>query len=171
MTPLTLPPYPTRVSSLPDLQKVASSPGARSQLAYIKTVLALPVSDDRYRTDQFGTKCNFFLTDVLELNGYQLPFMLANDILQKAEVGQYGFFKRMEMAQALMNASNGSPTFAGLEELPHGHVVVVLPTAPSTDDPGNAFVAQAGASNFAGGRMARSWLAKDLPNVRFYGAP
>jgi hypothetical protein len=141
----------------------------RSTDAYVKTILQLPIDDPRYIRDQYGTKCNFFVRDVLRLMGVILPPLTADSMIRDFQAGKYGF-QKMLIQDALTNAWLGSPTVAGLPELPHGHVVMVLPT-PATIDRKQVMVAQAGATNFFGKPMTYSWPVHQLQFVEFFGAP
>jgi hypothetical protein len=164
-SPRHLPPYPQSILAGTGL----TISRERSPEAYVKAILSLPVDDPRYIRDIHGTKCNFFVRDVLELLGIHTPPLLANDLLADMREGKYGF-QKMLIQDALINAAAGCPTVAGLEDHPHGHVVMVLPTA-TTILRHDVMVAQAGAVNFYGKPMAYSWARPQLAEVAFFGAP
>lgn len=164
-----LPPYPELVTKLSSV--VVNHPDKRSASAYVQALLQLNVKERRYATDEYGTKCNFYVHDVLHVMGYPVPFMLARDYIKfwrKAE----GPVKPMVFQDALINASCGCPTVFGLLEPDnqHSHVGVVLPQRTAVKL-GDLIVANVGASNFYGRSLRWAVALKDLPRVEFFGAP
>lgn len=166
---MKLPEYPVEVTRNSSLKVNTSL--TRSPEAYVKTLLQLPLTDQRYQIDQYGTKCNFYVRDCLVLMGYQLlPHELANDMVRLATAGEYSVFVPMSLEVAVNHANQGCPTWAGLEAKGHGHVVMVLPQ-PATTNPADVAIAQAGRKNFWGWKMKHAWTQGDLLRVKFFGAP
>lgn len=165
-----LPPYPRLVTELTTIK--TNQPDNRSASAYVKAVLQLPVSDARYARDEYGTKCNFYVHDVLHVMGYPVPFMRAREYIDNWRSASK-YMQRMVIQDAILNAACGCPTIAALRVTPDdksSHVMVVLPQ-PATTSPGDLLIANVGASNFYGRTMRWAIAAKDLAQVEFYGAP
>lgn len=163
-----LPPYPELVTKLTTVK--VNHPDNRSASAYVAAVLQLPVSDNRYQRDEFGTKCNFFGVDVLHVMGYPVAHMRAKGLIRLWRLAG-GPIIRMVIQDALSNANLGCPTLFGLEEPGETwHVGVVLPQPPTLKVE-DLMVANVGARNFYGRQLKYAVQADDLKRVEFFGAP
>lgn len=164
-----LPPYPEAVTKLTTIK--VNNPKERSKEKYVQTLLQLPVSDRRYARDGYGTKCNYYVHDVLHVMGYPVAFMLARDYIRMWRLTG-SFLQPMVLQDAIMNANLGCPTiFTLLEpEHEHSHVGIVLPQ-PSTGDIAQLQVTNVGVSNFYGRSLVWAVSRTDLPRVEFFGAP
>lgn len=171
---MILPKYPVEVIRNGSLRRNLPTE-TRSRQTYREIISQLPLTDDRYKPDQYGTKCNFYVRDCILLMGYILPHIVANEMVRLADAGDLAPFQPMVIQDAIKNANLGCPTFAGLEAEGHGHVVMVPPQLGAVDQlaqhPGYLLISQAGRRNLWMCRMALAWLASDLPRVKFYGAP
>lgn len=145
-------------------------PDHRSVSSYVRTLLQLPVSDPRYAVDVHGTKCNFYVHDVLHVMGYPVAFMLAHDYIKLWRLAG-GPLQPMGHHDAIANANLGCPTvFALLEpDDKHSHVGIVLPQTPPAVL-ADTLVSNVGSSVFYGRSMRWAIGAKDLARVEFFGA-
>lgn len=163
-----LPEWPKEVTTLTNIK--VNKLSERSQESYVKHLLQLPVVDPRYQRDQYGTKCNFYVRDCLRVLGYELPPMLANDMVKEFSQSRHGF-QPSSLLEAINNANQGRPTVAGRRDMPHGHVVMVLPHPEFNGHREDVLVAQAGAINFYGRQLTYSWPRHMLKYVEFFTAP
>lgn len=164
-----LPPYPELVTKLTTIK--VNQPKQRSASKYVQSLLQLPVSDARYARDDNGTKCNYYVHDVLHVMGYPVLFQLARDYIKAWRKGEMAM-QQMVIQDAVMSANMGCPTVFGLLEPDHkhSHVGVVLPQAP-TVIPADLLVSNVGVSIFYGRSMRWAIPSQSLSLVEFFGAP
>lgn len=163
-----LPPYPRLVTELTTIK--VNQQTKRSKGAYVTHVLQLDVHDGRYAKDEYGTKCNFYVHDVLHVMGYPVEYRLARQYLDDWRASSY--MQPMVIEDAIHNANIGCPTVFGIREPDglHSHVGVVLPQDPYSTL-ADLLVANVGASNFYGRPLRWAVAKARLLDVQLWGAP
>ncbi len=141
---------------------ITNKPGDRSRSSYSAVIEQFEVATaERYRKRDLDKKpgdetcCNYFVRDVCIAMGVGFAPMRANsiyDYLLKGQSTGNGWYQVLPwIARALAEA--GYPVIAAWENpLGPGHVGMVVPSRSELDK-NTTFIAQAGARNFAYGRL------------------
>jgi len=172
-----MPPLTLDLNVTPEVP-IVSRPGNRSPGALLAIAELLAPQARYQRRDVTGdnvdeTFCNFFAREALRGLGVDLPRLRANELAEylhgPVALGHDWAWINVWVAKALAEA--GFPVLA-LQRNPTGpgHVALLMP--PRTDPEralNRVWIAQAGATNFAHGRLQQGF-SPDRP-VLFFGHP
>lgn len=111
------------------------------------------------------TFCNCLVTVYTAALGCPVPPALANDQVSylDSNEGRMAGWNECAASTALLRASLGYPVVVGMQEQPHGHVALMVPSPVA--DPGRAYVSAAGAECFIRTRLEKSF---GLKVVRYF---
>lgn len=145
----------------------------RSADAYSSTINSLKVESNPKYSPVGGSKCNFFAQDVMNLMSAALPGVEANGMAAALSSNNVPGWNSVTFSDAQNRANLGYPTIgirkgSGAANDEHGHVVVIRPKGSSVTQLKDVLVAQAGKTNTNSNTINYSWVAAQLPEVKFY---
>ncbi|MEC0236761.1 hypothetical protein P4H71_20800 [Paenibacillus kribbensis] len=141
---------------------------ARSASTYESVIDDFKVETNRKYSSVGGTKCNIFAQDVMSAMSADLPSGLANQMADALLGNKTPGWYSVTFQDAQKRANLGYPTVGIRKAEGHGHVVVVRPKGSSITILKEVKIAQAGTKNYNSNTINYSWVAADLPGVKFY---
>lgn len=141
---------------------------ARSASTYASVIDGFKVETNKKYSPVGGTKCNIFAQDVMSAMSASLPSGLANQMADALLGNNAPGWYNVTFQDAQKRANLGYPTIGIKKADGHGHVVVVRPKGSSITILKEVQVAQAGTKNYNSNTINYSWVAADLPGVKFY---
>ncbi|MEC0181233.1 hypothetical protein P4H61_06940 [Paenibacillus peoriae] len=141
---------------------------ARSASTYASIIDEFKIETNRKYSPVGGTKCNIFAQDVMSAMSADLPSGLANQIADALSGNKTPGWYSVTFLDAQKRANLGYPAIGIKKAEGHGHVVVVRPKGASITILKEVQIAQAGTKNYNNNTINYSWIAADLPGVKFY---